>query len=113
MIEAECDQCHKTFEKGELWGIRRPNYPDKRPPQEISDELTKFAQMPEKEQEERLAYIDKNPPEWVDMWVCKTCHKFFVEFDNADENTKTQMQLQFMQNASKNPDYNDKEEESK
>ena len=99
MIEDECDNCHKTFEKGELWGIRRPNYPDSRPPQEISDELTKFAQMSDEEQKEQLAYIDKNPPEWLDMWVCKLCHKFLVDFDKADEETKIRMEIQFMQNA--------------
>ena len=110
MIEDECDQCHKTFDKGELLGIRRPNYPDKRSPQEISDELTKFTQLSDEEQEEQLAYIEKNPPEWLDMWVCKTCHKFLVDYNKADENTKTLMQIEFMKNASKNQDY---DEESK
>ena len=98
MIEAECDHCNKTFEKGQLLGIRRPNYHEsKRSAQEISDDLTKFAQMSDEEQEEQLAYIDKNPPEWIDMWVCKLCHKFLVDYDNADENTKTMMQIQFLQ----------------
>jgi len=103
MIEDQCAQCGKTFNKGELWGIRRPNFAGLSH-KEVEEQALELLKLSGEDRHNKILESERNPPSWTDLWVCKTCHKFIVEFDQADESTQVLMQMQLLSQSQEEKD---------